>query len=533
MVGRIAPARHVDPARLPCRHPPSFLVEAQVVQPLDVNLPFLFPSGTNSVIGPFTTLEVWVTNTVSGQAYLDQMDLLRQPRTFSLVADGVPLQRLVPATNAVGTFWLKGPFLPQAAVETLREAAKTKASVALDLLPKALGHLPAGKYTLTMKLGPPPADSLAGRYAAQASGPIPARPVAWTGALVVADVSFTIGAAGDASPTPATLADALPILAAAAGGQWKLTGHWLAGTYDGHLRYSIIPNPQTSADGRTIALELVTRHSFRQQVIGISEQFLLIGTGDAGAEVGVIAKQLGLTLLIEPLPNGGHKLLKQTVTFGGATNTLTACSLKEFMFAPNPGAIESSNGLAGGGKRWDHPPVLEHGVDSPANLLVAAAKQGDNAALERLLDEGTPSDARNADGQSALELAVANGHREAVLVLLGRGAPLWGQNAHGESLLHIAVGARQPEMLELLLALGVPQGLADAKGRTPLDLARQFRTADMVDALRRLKPVDLKKPSRQCSTPIAVSMPCNCPPAPKAWCWTPIGATAGCWRATR
>jgi DNA-binding beta-propeller fold protein YncE len=141
---------------------------------------------------------------------------------------------------------------------------------------------------------------------------------------------------------------------------------------------------------------------------------------------------------------------------------------------------------------WRNPPVLGHGVDSPANLLVAAAKRGDNAVLERLLDDGTPSDTRNSDGQSALELAVANGQRDAVLLLLARGAPLWGQNAQGESLLHVAVGAKQQALLELLLALGVPQGLVEANGRSPLDLARQHAASDLVETLRRPPPMDWK-----------------------------------------
>lgn len=352
---------------------PSFHVEAQVLQPLNVNLPYLFPSGTNSVIGPITHLEVWVTNTVTRQAYLDQMQELGQGRTFSLVAEAVPLQRFVSATNATTTFWLKGPFLPQATVETLREARQMKCSVALDLLPKARDRLPAGKYTLALKFVPftPLPGSLAAataRLRATENLPPANATNVWTGTLRVADVAFEV------APEKTSVA---PISPAAA-----------------------------------------------QMVL----------TPDAGGE-------------------------------------------------------------------WKNPPPLPHGVDTPANLLCAAASRGDCPAVERLLNEGTPTDARNADGQSALELAVAGGHQDAALLLLGRGAPLWGQNKQGESLLHVAVRAKRCDMVELLLALGVPQGLANAKGRTPLDLARRLEEPGVVDAfvspplvqaLQKPRPVDPK-----------------------------------------
>lgn len=60
--------------------------------------------------------------------------------------------------------------------------------------------------------------------------------------------------------------------------------------------------------------------------------------------------------------------------------------------------------------------------NTPEGRLVTAAAVGDLEGLQRGLDAGISTDARNSEGRGALHLAAASGEAEAVRVLLDAGA---------------------------------------------------------------------------------------------------------------
>lgn len=92
-------------------------------------------------------------------------------------------------------------------------------------------------------------------------------------------------------------------------------------------------------------------------------------------------------------------------------------------------------------------------ADDPGEQLRRAAAAGDRAAVERSLAAGTPVDATNRYGATALSYAADHGHREIVALLLDRGA----DPNHRDTFYNGAVigwAFDQPEILELLLDRG-------------------------------------------------------------------------------
>ncbi len=185
----------------------SFWVELQSQKPVDANIPYLIPSGTHSVIGPFTMLEVWVTNLQTGARHRDELSRLSVGRHFAFVPKGSSLERISPNKNVTTTFLLRGPFMPAQTVETLHEAREKNACIALDLLPKSLSRLPAGKYTLSLTIKPCPLEGRPDYIREAMQKPPKEYRNVWTGTLTVRGVAFEISKRSETTE-PSAPADA-------------------------------------------------------------------------------------------------------------------------------------------------------------------------------------------------------------------------------------------------------------------------------------------------------------------------------------
>ncbi len=117
--------------------------------------------------------------------------------------------------------------------------------------------------------------------------------------------------------------------------------------------------------------------------------------------------------------------------------------------------------------------------------LVRAAAQGDVAAVERLLADGVPPDAADADGWSGLHAAAVRGHTAVVGLLLDRGCEVDTRSADGVTpLLNAAGPCEDPEVIRVLLDGGADPDATEARfGWNPLSRAAEYCRPDAVRLL--------------------------------------------------
>ena len=101
-------------------------------------------------------------------------------------------------------------------------------------------------------------------------------------------------------------------------------------------------------------------------------------------------------------------------------------------------------------------------------MLFDAAERGCDALIRTLLAEGATTEARNAVGNSALEIAAARGRSATVALLIEAGADVDRQNLNGVTALLAAATSRRGRAARVLLDAGADPNLADGKGVTPL-----------------------------------------------------------------
>ena len=131
---------------------------------------------------------------------------------------------------------------------------------------------------------------------------------------------------------------------------------------------------------------------------------------------------------------------------------------------------------------------------SPAELrsqLVFAAQSADHEALERLLEDGAPADARNRDGLPALFVAAEHADADTVRLLLDAGADPdatvqlsynddgvgYGGTKPGTPLSY-ATEAENLDTMQALLDAGVDVDGRDPNGATPLMAAARLNKVD-------------------------------------------------------
>ncbi|WAO92355.1 HET domain-containing protein [Fusarium falciforme] len=116
--------------------------------------------------------------------------------------------------------------------------------------------------------------------------------------------------------------------------------------------------------------------------------------------------------------------------------------------------------------------------------LYNAAKNGDAAAVRKLIHDGTPPDKQNIRGVTPLWTASSHGHKAVVQVLLATNAV--GVNVRtvaGQTPLFRAAANGHSEVVKLLLDHGAERNYTDKDGRSPLSVAQLYHQPNVIDIL--------------------------------------------------
>jgi len=119
---------------------------------------------------------------------------------------------------------------------------------------------------------------------------------------------------------------------------------------------------------------------------------------------------------------------------------------------------------------------LEIGVAEAREAMLTAARNGDAKEVRRLLGEGVKPDGVNAEGLTALHLAVQQRHEDVVTQLLGqkfkRRLMAAKTTQSQDSALHLAAKDDSRSMAVLLVREGANVRAKNSAGKTPSDLAK-------------------------------------------------------------
>jgi ankyrin repeat protein len=123
-----------------------------------------------------------------------------------------------------------------------------------------------------------------------------------------------------------------------------------------------------------------------------------------------------------------------------------------------------------------------HAAGAVAPIL-EAARQGDRAAVRRLVEQRADANAVEPDGTTALHWAVRANDREMVALLLRAGARVTAENRYGVTPIRLAAINGSAPMIEVLLAAGASARTANAEGETVLMTAARAGAVDVVKLL--------------------------------------------------
>lgn len=122
-------------------------------------------------------------------------------------------------------------------------------------------------------------------------------------------------------------------------------------------------------------------------------------------------------------------------------------------------------------------------VVADPNLLLAAVKASDYAAVREQMAAGQDVNEPMANGMTAMQIALQQADRRMVQVLAGVGADLDQRDPMGDTALLHAVRKGDSLTVRLLVRLGASTELADAQGNTPLHIAAARDMPELADLL--------------------------------------------------
>jgi ankyrin repeat protein len=115
--------------------------------------------------------------------------------------------------------------------------------------------------------------------------------------------------------------------------------------------------------------------------------------------------------------------------------------------------------------------------------LIIAAKDGDRAAVEALVNGPTKDSVIGTEGAAALVWAATHNDAQMVDILVRAGADVKGANEFGATALYAASENADPAMVQKLLAAGADANMALPSGETPLMAAARRGNAETASAL--------------------------------------------------
>ena len=127
--------------------------------------------------------------------------------------------------------------------------------------------------------------------------------------------------------------------------------------------------------------------------------------------------------------------------------------------------------------------------------FVAAAAQGDVAAVNAFLNSGVSVDARDQHGSTALMAAAGSARIDLINTLVAKGADVNASKDDGWNALIAAAQAGSVKVVRALLDAGAKPDAGNAEGYTALMAAAQTGQADVVDAILE-KDVDVNVANR-------------------------------------
>ncbi len=116
--------------------------------------------------------------------------------------------------------------------------------------------------------------------------------------------------------------------------------------------------------------------------------------------------------------------------------------------------------------------------------LFEAAKAGDIATVQGLLDQGANINSNNKQGETALHAAASANQVQMVNLLIAKGANVNSTTTGGWTPLHTAARVGASQVLSLLIAKGANLQAVNADGRTPEALAIAVKNVKMASLLR-------------------------------------------------
>ena len=128
------------------------------------------------------------------------------------------------------------------------------------------------------------------------------------------------------------------------------------------------------------------------------------------------------------------------------------------------------------------------GRDREKTPLHDAARNGNAAVIPCLLAAGADRDRANAEGESALCLAVSHGHREATQRLIEAGCRIDRPDNRGRTPLHFAVRNGEADLIRDLVGAGASVLTRDDLGQSPLEILQAFGEVDSIRAVKGARP---------------------------------------------
>ncbi len=256
----------------------------------------------------------------------------------------------------------------------------------------------------------------------------------------------------------------------------------------------LLPGVAWVADPAGLSVELRQMLALRQYQTAVPELQQLAASGNAEAQY-----QLALCLLegngIEPAPDQAIELLREaaeakhvkasyllgSIYYHGKVVEPNSKAAKYYLFEAAQQDHRLAKDLLRHIDQMEQPDDIAAGQAQDA--LWYAARAGDLRKSAGALSQGADLEARDANGDSALIIAL-NSRQEAMAIwLIERGAHANATDRSGDTPLHLAARQGMVEVTGRLIAAGAGIDAANQDGRTPLMLAVAQHRADITGQL--------------------------------------------------